>query len=297
MSAGKGWSRALLFVGAAASLSANVRHSFIPPKPDGASAERWREYAAAYVDYAPAPESVVWAALVVLAAWMSLEAIVRIRWDSHRVWGWLIKGLLSLSVFAVALWASYGHGSSLLEYAGEDKFMIMFGPLLPDGMMLLGTAGLLLAGVRDKDTAKGPSLAERVRVLRTTAVDTVAAARGQGTDVVASLLVPMSPDMPLDTDTKDMWTSGVVPTPLSSIAQVMSGTTDTVDMDMLPVGMDTPTQDKTTSKRAVSWDKDKATDMIKDTVMNDADIAAAVGVSSKTIQRLRKAIRAELGLS
>jgi hypothetical protein len=298
VSKGRGWSRALLAVGAIASLSANVRHSFIPPKPGDVTAERWREYAAAYTDYSPAPESVVWAALVVLATWMSLEAIVRIRWDGHRLLGFVVKALLSVTVFAVALVASYNHMTSLLEYAGAGWFEVTFGPALPDGMMVLGTAGLIVDSfLKDTPADKGPSLAARVAALRATTVDTIAAAKGA--DMDKALVVHTDKIVAVDNyrDAPEF-------TDLSPIAQVVSGTSDRIewvpptqdvsssvpsdmDMDMLPVlpvDMDKPAR----KTRAVSWDKAKAVSLL-DTA-TDKEIGAEVGVSYKSIQRLRRPV-------
>lgn len=312
---GKGWSRALLFLGAAVSVAGNVRHAMLPPKPfEDSTAAAWRAHAAT-VDYTPVPEAVIWAALVVLASWMSLEAIVRIRWDTHRVWGWVIKILMAITVFAVAIYASYGHLSALLFYAGQDWLVVLVGPALPDGMMLLGTAGLLLAGIGERageSAPRGPSMAARVAALRAEALAVKSAALGQSEDIPAGrdkdLTEPTPPaDAPSDTWT-DIGDKDMSAAPFRPEGRPTEIRTDLQDMarriraerdNTLGTALDgdIPADKPARKPRPVSWDKDRATALIKDTVMNDQDIALEVGVSSKTIQRLRRDIRESLGLS
>lgn len=300
MSAGAGWSRALLFLGAAASLTANVRHSFIPPRPtEETTARGWQIYAQS-VDYTPAPDTVVWAALVVLAAWLSLEVITRVSWDHARVWGWLIKFLTAVSVFSVAVIASYLHQRDLLMFMGENEIMILIGPLLPDGMMLLGTAGLILARVRTGQTEdKGPSLAARVAAMRTSAVDTIAAARGQDTpaavhtdtlpdgrtvDIVDNRIVGLGRTVSMDKDTTAVL-SGVLD---MSPSRDMDTTEDIGDV-VQSVSMDKPIGDKPVSRtRTTSVDKDKLTAALS--TGTDNELAVLFGVSYKTVQRHRRDI-------
>jgi hypothetical protein len=196
---GRRWARALLGTGAGASLAGNLGHTYLPPLPtSGTSALGWRIYAES-VDYSPHPFAVAWSALVVVAAFLALESFARIPWRA-RIGDWLVK-TLGLGVIAlVALVVSYRHLAGLLTFLGEDGVIVAVGPLVPDGMMLLGTAGLLLTRGAIESAEPRVSLAARVANVRAEAIAVRGALAGQGeVPEVAQIKAAQVEDAPTET--------------------------------------------------------------------------------------------------
>lgn len=135
---GRGWAYACALLGGAVSVAANWAHSYVAPRNAPAG---WTPEIGAVAF------SVFWP-IAVLAA---VEAFARVPWPTGRRYEAIrFGGLLPVAVGAAVV--SYLHLSGLLRHYGASVFEANFGPLVIDGLMLIGT-GALIATSRSQQPA------------------------------------------------------------------------------------------------------------------------------------------------
>src|SRR5215468_10844820 len=125
---GRGWAYTGTILGGAASVAANVAHSFVPPA--GANPDWQPQYGAIAV-------SMAWPIFLFVA----VEILIRVPWPkgiSYHLLRWC--GLLPVGI--VAAFVSYRHLSGLLSHYGEERIVALLGPLAVDGMMIMATGAL-----------------------------------------------------------------------------------------------------------------------------------------------------------
>lgn len=158
---GRGWSTFGFAIGVAASIAANVAHSYVHPDN-------------ALPGWAPQPGAIVAAAFWPVALVISIEVISRVQWP-HR-WYWALIRYVGLSAVAlIAAVISYGHLSALMSSYGEDALSSTIGPLAVDGLMVVCSGALLAIGdnVRRKAEATArqsqgePVIAPNVNTINT----------------------------------------------------------------------------------------------------------------------------------
>jgi Protein of unknown function (DUF2637) len=122
VSDGKVWAAFGFWVGIAASVSANVAHTFT---------ERSHVIGA-----------VLSAGFWPVALLIALEVIARVSWPPGVRW-WIVRygGLTTVALVAAII--SYRHMAALLHVYGEDSFSAHIGPLAVDGLMIVCSAALL----------------------------------------------------------------------------------------------------------------------------------------------------------
>lgn len=140
---GRHWARLGFGVGIAASVAANVAHSYLRPHN-------------AVQSWTPQTGAIAAAAFWPLALLISIEVISRVEWPD--AWHWkLIRygGLTAVAVIAAII--SYRHMSQLLRAYGEDAVSAAIGPLAVDGFMVVCSGALLAIGhlQRQPATADG----------------------------------------------------------------------------------------------------------------------------------------------
>jgi hypothetical protein len=126
---GRGWAYVCAQLGGAASIAANIAHSYVPPA--GAPAE-----------WSPQPGAVISAVFWPVAVLAAIEAFARVPWPDGARWVLLRFGGL-LPVALVAAVVSYLHLSGLLASYGAESFETRVGPLAVDGLMVIGTGALI----------------------------------------------------------------------------------------------------------------------------------------------------------
>jgi hypothetical protein len=129
---GRGWAYTGASLGGAASIAANVAHSFIPP-------------ANAALDWTPEPGAVVGAIVWPVFLFVAVEILARVAWPTGLTWQ-AIRWAGMLPVAAVAALVSYRHLSGLLAYYGEEPIVCVLGPLAVDGLMVMATGAILATG-------------------------------------------------------------------------------------------------------------------------------------------------------
>jgi len=122
----------------AASIAANVAHSFIQP---AGTVGRW----------SPPVGAIIAAGFWPLALVISIEVISRVRWPGRWYWP-LVRfgGLATVAVIAAII--SYRHLSGLLRAYREDRLSATIGPLAVDGLMVICSAALLAIGANQRAT-------------------------------------------------------------------------------------------------------------------------------------------------
>lgn len=268
------------------SIYANIYSLTIPVREHAETFTQWHAMPSRELTFSGTTSAVLFPLLAI----GGVELITRVA-HIARIWRY---GAIGLAV-AIAMYSSYGHIRAVLLWAGQDPFTAGFGPIAVDVMAIFCAVVLLSAAERD------------------TAPDAADTAPADVLDMVAGWTPPhvpaprpasLSPDtarcpdtVPAEwtPDTEDAWTSDApvspavdmsapdMSEPLVSVSAVSPVRQDT---DTAPVQVDTDTP-----ARPVSWDRDKAIDLIMDTDKSNADIAAEVGIGDKTIQRLRRDIR------
>lgn len=132
LSGGRVWAYVGSLLGGLVSVSANVRHSFIPPegKP---------------VDWSPETMQVGLSVLGPVFLFICIEQLARIDWPKgFSVWG--LKFCAILPVTVVSAFVSYRHMFGLLGYWGEDKFVQWSMPIAVDGIMVLSSVAVYITG-------------------------------------------------------------------------------------------------------------------------------------------------------
>lgn len=142
--AGRGWARFGFTVGVAASVAANVAHTYIAP------------LAADPATWAPPRGAVVAAAWWPLALVIAIEVISRVQWPKR--WYWAVTrwgGLTAVAMIAAII--SYRHLSGLMAFYGEDGLSATIGPLAVDGLMVVCSAALLAIGANVRAVTPAPA--------------------------------------------------------------------------------------------------------------------------------------------
>lgn len=122
---GRGWAYVGALLGGAASVAANVAHSYIGPDPS-----------ALEVAF-----SVFWPA----ALFVCVEVLARVAFP--KGFGYAALRFVGVSLVAlVAAVVSYRHLSGLFAHYGEDPVAVTIGPLAVDGLLALCSAALILTG-------------------------------------------------------------------------------------------------------------------------------------------------------
>lgn len=125
------WARLGFTLGIAASVAANVAHSFVPP--DGWDMTQ---------EWTPRHGAVVGAVFWPLALFVAIEVIARVNWPAGRHW-WFARWVGLTAMAACAAVISYQHMYGLLIWFGEGQLSATIGPLVADGLMALCSAALL----------------------------------------------------------------------------------------------------------------------------------------------------------
>lgn len=126
---GRGWAYVGAYLGASASIAANVAHSFVP-------------WAGAPVGWSPAGGAVVSAVFWPVALLVAVEIFARTAWPAGKRWA-ALRWLGLVPVALVAAIVSYRHMSGLLTFYREDPVTALIGPLAVDSLMVIATAALI----------------------------------------------------------------------------------------------------------------------------------------------------------
>lgn len=146
MRSGRAWAWLLLLLGGSVSLAVNVGHAHVQAaaEGDGQGLQTWA------VGWAMA-----WAVLVPVMLFAAVRAVTVIRWPHQRRWAlWRWCGVVPAA--ALAGYMSWSHMSGLLRWLGEDWLVCVLAWLAVDGLMLLGTGGLLATRTTTVGTAGRP---------------------------------------------------------------------------------------------------------------------------------------------
>jgi hypothetical protein len=139
---GRRWAYAGAMLGGAASVAANVAHSFVPPP----GTTTWTPQGGAVVS------AVFWP----VALFVAVEIFARIAWPTGRRWTALrFLGLLPVAIVAAVV--SYRHLSGLLAFYRDDSLTATIGPLAVDGLMVMATGALIATGARRIPVADMPA--------------------------------------------------------------------------------------------------------------------------------------------
>lgn len=147
---GRGWAYAGTIIGGGLSIAANVMHSFIAP-------------ADAPVGWSPSIGAVVFSVFWPVLLFVAVEILARVVWPKGVLYTAIRFGGL-IPIAYVAFTVSYVHMSSLFAHWGEDKLTQMFGPIAIDGIMVMGSAALMVIGKNTANKASAlTSVLHRVR--------------------------------------------------------------------------------------------------------------------------------------
>ena len=133
---GRGWAYASAILGGAISIAANIAHSFIHPH-------------GAPVEWHPEPGAVVGAVVWPVVLFFAVETLARTPWP-RKVSYHLLRWIGLPPVAFVAALVSYRHLSGLLDHYGEDRLVVVLGPIAIDGLMIMAT-GALIATARTRE--------------------------------------------------------------------------------------------------------------------------------------------------
>lgn len=264
--AGRRWAYVVMLAMLALSIAGNVSHTL-------------------HVNPDPSVRSLVYAIFWPLMVWAGVELFVRVPWQpilSHRLVRW--GGILTAA--SVAALVSYNHLSGLLQADGEDLVVYRVGPLAIDGLMLMATLGLLLTrpvaqavqGLPAPSTAHLEASVAQANETITRLLDELDRAQQTTVAELTTAPVAQSPD-------SQMLLADLLPVPVSPATQAVPMTTYG---PVLPLaGWEAPTATATkTRTRAAAWDEDLARKLLIEG-KTKAEVAEAVDVAPKTIQRLR----------
>jgi hypothetical protein len=244
-----------------------------------------------HVNPDPSIRSLVYAVSWPVMVWAGVELFVRIPWQAlltHRLIRWV--GILLVS--SIAALVSYNHLSGLLEADKEDWVVYSIGPLAIDGLMLMATLGLLLTRplVSKAEELPAPATAH-LEVSLTQANETITRLLADVEDANQELAAALERDgkpepykLAQSADSQ-MLLADLLPVPVSPATQAMPMTTYG---PVLPLaGWEAPSASPAkTRTRATAWDEELARKLLLEG-KSKADVAEAVGVAPKTIQRLR----------
>jgi hypothetical protein len=129
VSSGRTWAYAGLIFGAAGSVAANVGHALVEPKD-------------APADWEPQLGAVAWGVAVAVALLISVEVLARADWPDTKGWR-AVRYAGGGVVGLVAAAASYLHLSDLLALWHESQVIVIGGPAIVDGLMVLCSFALM----------------------------------------------------------------------------------------------------------------------------------------------------------
>lgn len=135
---------AFLF-GIAATVAANVAHTFYPT---AAQLAAWHAAGNAGT-FRPEVGAVIGAAFWPLALLLAVEVLARVAWPAGGWWRLARHGGAG-AVAGIAALMSYRHMAGLLTAWGEDPLNAHLGPLAVDGLMVLAGFALLSMGARHR---------------------------------------------------------------------------------------------------------------------------------------------------
>jgi hypothetical protein len=142
---GQGWAYLGIVVGATASIAANIAHSFVRPTglPDG---QIWR----------PETGAVLSAMFWPTALLITTEIMARTAWPPGRAW-LILRFAGLLPVAAVAAVVSYLHLHGLLRHYHEAPVTTVIAPLSVDGLMVMASSALVATNRHHRLRALPPS--------------------------------------------------------------------------------------------------------------------------------------------
>ena len=268
---GRRWAYVTLFTMLALSIAGNVAH-------------------VVHLDPSPSLLSIIRAVVWPLGLFLGVEMFMRVPWEakaSHRLVRW--GGILFTA--AIAAFVSYRHLRGLMLADGEEQVVAAFGPLAIDGLMLMATLGLLLT--RPQDTEEQEQVDMAPLLARIDALTQQVEARDA---------LPLTPAQKFAMDVqragRELRGTGngktepmlaladILPKPVSPAAPAAPVGLAAKLGDPQPLPGWTPAPAKAKRTRAAKWDQDKARTMLLKG-RTKADVAEAVNVDPKTIQRLR----------
>jgi hypothetical protein len=286
---GRRWAYGVMLAMLALSIAGNVSHTY-------------------HLDATPSARMLAYGLFWPLIAWGAVELFVRIPWQdivSHKLVRWggvLLAGL-------VAALVSYRHLRGLLQADGEEWTVYTIGPLAVDGLMIMSTLALLLTRAASPIVDRSAEIAAlQLQVQdRSTEIDRLLTELADAQQAVeardALTAVHAQPQLPEGYTIRDgLPAAPVSPAPAGRplvLADVLPQP-EPLKLDIpgpVPLPGWTPvapaaTQAKRSTGRAKTWDETKARELLAQG-KTKAEVAEAVGVDPKTIQRLKARIAKE----
>lgn len=273
---GRRWAYVTMLAMLALSVAGNLAHTY-------------------HINPDPSARALTYAVMWPLMVWAGVELFVRLPWQAiltHRLVRWV--GILLVA--AIAALVSYRHLRGLLLADGEEWTVYTFGPLAVDGLMLMSTLGLLLTrslkGWDEDGQAEAPNLEQdlvessrKLVALIHEQEREIEALTSQLPAVPASREVEMHSITTGNGKTETYSLADLLPVPVSpapAIPGLALGPVQPLPGWTPPV----PVTDKPARKSRKTWDEGKAREMLL-AGSTKAEVATAVGVDAKTIQRLR----------
>lgn len=155
--------------GSVMSIAANVLHTWIPKKPDGAPAD-W----APPVGWSPAIAAQIGSAVWPVALLISVEVLSRVQWPGATQWKVARYGGVGTVGVGSAI-ISYGHLHEVLLAWGYGDLGSAVGPLVLDGLMVVSGFALLAHGDQPAGNSGGDTAETAPKRREAPAVDRVAA--------------------------------------------------------------------------------------------------------------------------
>lgn len=247
-----------------------------------------------HVNPDPSIRALVYAVAWPVMVWAGVELFVRVPWQAvltHRLVRWV--GILLVA--AIAGLVSYRHLRGLLIADGEEWTVYTFGPLAVDGLMLMSTLALLLTRSLGKDveevapaaqdTTQMDALLAELAALKASLTAPVAIETPAPAAITAEPVAKDEPTMTL----AQVTTPSPAPQPelpvLDAPKPLPGWTAPATAADVAPVS---PAPAGAARRTKLTPDQEaKAKQLILDG-RTKADVAATVGVSAKTVQRIRQ---------
>lgn len=222
-----------------------------------------------HIDPSPSALSIIRAVIWPVGLFLAIEMFMRVPWEqklAHQLVRWV--GILMPAGLAALV--SYRHLRGLMLSDGEGALEASVGPIVIDGLMLMATLGLLLTRPQAQEDVKPEPLRAGQVVTQ------------EALDEFRLKLVDVLPQ-PRQLGTWETHPVRQVEAPTHSVQPY--GPHPLIERPEKPAR----------APRAAKWDKALATELIRNSGLNDHEIAIKVSemsgpVSYKTIQRLRKAL-------
>lgn len=225
-----------------------------------------------HIDPTPSALSIIRAVIWPVGLFLAIEMFMRVPWEqkpAHRLVRWI--GILLPAGLAALV--SYRHLRGLMLSDGEGALEASVGPIVIDGLMLMATLGLLLTRPQTEQE-EAPAI-QHLTVAQPTEIPA---------DVPMFTLADMLPQPQPHRELSAWETVEVrqIPTPTHTVQPY--GPHPLIEQKPKP-----------RTPRNTKWDRELAVELIKNSGLNDHEIAAKVtemsgSVSYKTIQRLRKSL-------